>query len=66
MPATEAQKRASQKWQKDKVDDLRIRVEKGQREIIRNHAKTQGESLNAFVNRAIMETMERDKQERDI
>ena len=45
---------------------MRIRVEKGQREIIRNHAKTQGESLNAFVNRAIMETMERDKQERDI
>ncbi|MEZ3455170.1 MAG: hypothetical protein K1W17_12515 [Oscillospiraceae bacterium] len=35
-------------------------VYKGQREIIRNHAEKQGETLNGFVNRAIAELMERE------
>lgn len=60
MASTEAQKRASAKWHREKVDDLRIRVPKGQREIIREHAASQGETINAFVFRAISETIERD------
>lgn len=62
MAYTEAHKRAYKKWQAEKVDDLRIRVPKGRRESIREHAASQGESINAFVLRAITETMERDKQ----
>lgn len=61
MAYTEAHKRAYKKWQSEKVDDLRIRVPKGQREVIREHATSQGEAINAFVLRAIAETMERDK-----
>ena len=60
MAPTEAQKRAIEKWNREKVDDLRIRVPKGQREVIREHAASQGETINAFVFRAISETMERD------
>ena len=60
MSVSEAQKRASEKWQKEKVDDLRVRVPKGQRAVIQDHAAKQGESLNGFINRAIKETMERD------
>ena len=60
MAPTEARKRANQKWQSEKVDDLRIRVPKGQREVIREHAARQGETINAFVFRAISETIERD------
>ena len=30
------------------------------KEAVKAHADTQGESLNAFINRAITETMERD------
>lgn len=60
MASTEAQKRASAKWNREKVDDLRIRVPKGLREIIREHASRQGETINAFVFRAISEAMERD------
>lgn len=60
MAPTEARKRANQKWQTEKVDDLRIRVPKGLREIIREHATRQGETINAFVFRAISEAMERD------
>lgn len=58
---TEAQKRASEKYLKESVEDIRIRVPKGQKEIIKTHAETLGESMNQFVIRAINETIERDR-----
>ena len=61
MKSTEAQKRASQKWNMEKVDRLTIRVKKGMRETLQEHAEGQKETVNAFVNRAILETMERDR-----
>ena len=61
MPASEAQKRANKKWDDEKVDALRIRVKKGMREVIAQHAEKTGESINAFVNRAIAEAIERDE-----
>lgn len=57
---TDAQKRASEKYLKESVEDIKIRVPKGQKDIIKAHASKQGESMNAFVVRAIDETMERD------
>ena len=60
MATSEARKRANEKWQTEKVDDLRVRVPKGQREIIHDHAAKQGESINGFINRAIREAIERD------
>ena len=39
-------------------------MQKGRREVIQAHAAAQGESVNAFINRAIMEAMERDKASR--
>ena len=62
MPVSEAQKRANKKWDDEKIDALRIRVKKGMRDVIAQHAQQQGESINAFVNRAVAETIERDKQ----
>lgn len=41
-------------------DEMKVRVAKGNKEQIQAHAEAQGESLNAFINRAINETMERD------
>lgn len=41
-------------------DELKIRVSKGNKDIIKAHAAEQGESLNGFVNRAIEETIKRD------
>lgn len=58
---TDAKKRANAKYLKETVEDVRIRVPKGQKAVIKEHAKKQGESMNAFVIRAIDETMERDK-----
>lgn len=43
-------------------DEIKLRVEKGQKEAIKAHAEAQEESVNGFINRAIAETMERDGQ----
>lgn len=57
---TEAQAKAAKKYLTETVEDVRIRVPKGQKAVIKAHAESQGESMNAFVVRAIDETMERD------
>ena len=63
MAYTQAGNKAVQRYNKKAYDDLRIRVKKGEAEKIKQHAEKQGESLNAFVNRAIDETIERDNGE---
>lgn len=57
---TPAQKKAINKYLHETVEEFKIRVPRGQKEIIKAHAEHQGESLNAFVIRAISETMDRD------
>lgn len=49
------------KWQQENKERVNLVVDKGQKEVIKAHAEAQGESLNGFINRAISETMERDK-----
>ena len=56
---TDARRRASAKYLKESVEDVRIRVPKGQKALIKAHAEQQGESMNQFVIRAIDETMKR-------
>ena len=63
MAYTQASNKAVQKYNKKTYDDLRIRVKKGEGDIIKAHAKKQGESLNRFVVRAIDETIERDNKD---
>lgn len=60
MPASKAQQKAVAKYMKNNYDELKIRVSKGNKDIIKAHAAEQGESLNGFVNRAIDEAMQRD------
>lgn len=62
MAPSDAQKRATQKWQQEKVEEIKFRVPKGQKQIIQEHAAHCGESVNAFLNRAVAEAMARDKQ----
>ena len=64
MPVSDSMRRAIDQWDKEKVDSLHLRVKKGMREIMQAHAEKQGESVNAFINRAIAETMERDNTEK--
>ena len=60
MPASKAQQRAVSKYMKENYDEIKVRVEKGQKDIIKAHAEAHSESVNGFINRAIEETMERD------
>lgn len=53
-----------EEYRKTKYEDLRVRVPKGKKEIIKNHVETIGESLNTFVNIAIDEKIERDNKKK--
>ena len=57
MPLSEARKRANAKYNQKAYDRLEVKVKKGKKEEIREFAAAQGESLNAFINRAIAEAM---------
>ena len=45
---------------KENYDRVNVNMPKGQKAATKAHAEAQGESLNAFINRAITETMARD------
>ena len=60
MTASKAQQRAVNKYMKENYDEIKVRTDKGKKEKIKAHAESHGESVNAFINRAIDETMERD------
>ena len=59
---SQAQNKATQKYIKNNYDSVMIRLPKGKKEAIKNHAESQGESLNGFISRAIDETMQHDKE----
>lgn len=62
MTISKAQQRAVNKYVKSNYDEVKFRVPKGEKAIIQEHATGQGESTNAFIYRAINETIERDNQ----
>ena len=47
-------------WIAEKLDRINLTVAKGKKDQIKAHAESRGESVNAFINRAIDETMERE------
>ncbi len=61
MPASKAQQKAVNKYMAINYDRVNLTMPKGKKEDIKNHAEQNGESVNSFINRAITETMERDK-----
>ena len=60
MAVSKAQQRATANYVKKSYDRIEVKVVKGKKDTIQAHAEARGESLNAFINRAITETMERD------
>jgi len=61
MPASKAQQEATAKYKKKSYDRMEILLSKGRKADLQAHATEKGESLNGFVNRAIDETLERDR-----
>lgn len=62
LAVSKAQQQSVHKYIKKTYDRVELLVKKGQKEIIKAHAAQHGESVNAFVARAIDETMERDAE----
>ena len=56
---TEAQKKASMKYLKEKTDSIQIRVAKGTKERWKAAAETRGKSLNQMI----IDTMEAEIQQ---
>ena len=62
MARSDAMDRAIKKYEQEKVDRILFRVPKGMKAKIQDHAEKKGESLSAFLNRAILETMDKDNR----
>lgn len=54
---SEAQNKASQRYQKKAYDTYLLRLYKGQKDQIQAYAEANGESLNGYINRLIAEDM---------
>ncbi len=57
---SESQKKATAKYMKAHLDDLKIRVPKGRRDYYKNAAAAAGLSLNAFAVSAMDEKIKRE------
>jgi len=60
MAKTKTSSAVKNRYNAKAYDQLPIRVQKGEKEVIQAHAEAMGESLNGFVKRAIAEAIERD------
>lgn len=49
MAYSEAQKRATAKYMKEHLEDIKVRVPTGQRDKIKAHAEALGMSLNGYI-----------------
>ena len=57
---TEARRRANKKYN-DRFVEIKVRVTPEKRSVIKDHAESMGESATAFINQAIDEAIERDR-----
>lgn len=53
MKQSESQKRASIKYEANKIDKLTLRLPKGTKQLLEQKAKEEGLSVNAYINSLI-------------
>lgn len=63
---TEARRKASSKYLKDTVDTIAFRVQKGEKDRLKDIAAQVGLSLNAFIDCAVKEKIDRLDQSRQV
>lgn len=57
---SEARKNANRNWDSKNLDRISVAMPKGSKDALKEHAAKIGESVNAFIIRAITETKEMD------
>ena len=60
MPRSEAQKRADKKYKAKAYDDIRLRVLKGNKELLQAYCNDNGLSVNGFINTLIYDKLTED------
>ena len=65
MAVSKAQQKAVSKYMKANYDEIKVRVPKGQKEVIQAFAAERGESVNGFISRVITEAIEREQAEQN-
>ena len=63
MAISAARHKANEKYNAKAYEEIKVRVSKGDKEKIKEHADARGESVNGFIGRAISEQMKRDEEE---
>ncbi len=58
---SEAQRRASLKYKRTKVDNIQITAPKGERDKIKRAASSAGQSLSQYILQAVHERMDREQ-----
>lgn len=61
---SEARKAANKSWDSKNLDRISVALPKGSKDALKAHAESTGESMNAFISRAIMEVTEMDNMHR--
>ena len=64
LAVTKANQRAVNKYVKNNYDRINVTMAKGKKDTLKAHAESRGESVNAFINRAIDETLSRDQEKK--
>lgn len=53
MAYSEAHKKAVKKYNEKAYDEIKVRVKKGNKEIIQSYADSNGETVNKMINRLL-------------
>lgn len=55
---TEAQKKASKKYEVEKIESIKLRLPKGKKELVQKCAELNNESINKMINRLLDKEIE--------
>lgn len=61
---SDARKNANRNWDSKNLDRISVALPKGSKDALKAHAESTGETVNAFIKRAIMEVTEMDNMHR--
>ena len=65
MSISAARHRANEKYNAKAYDEIKLRVAKGMKEEIKQHAESMNESVNAFIKRAIENQIKLDNESKN-